>query len=134
MCVWVGVKCLILMVGAELMYHIGWNCINAGDSCFFCSMQSKMCIIIIIIIHHHHHHQHPLPYYHHHSQDDSSFRNKKKLSGNLVKDTSKSDGQFKKTASNKKLRGYKPDFKFTPIKESWQVYGDTDEDERWIWT
>eukprot|EP00434_Breviolum_minutum_P017640 symbB.v1.2.015571.t1/scaffold1165.1/size134377/3 len=37
--------------------------------------------------------------------------------GNLVKDTSKSDGQFKKTASNKKLRGYKPDFKFTPIKE-----------------
>lgn len=32
-------------------------------------------------------------------------------------DTSKADGQFKKTASNKKLRGYLPDYKFKPIKE-----------------
>jgi GDP-L-fucose synthase len=32
-------------------------------------------------------------------------------------DTSKSDGQFKKTASNKKLRTYLPDFQFTPIKD-----------------
>lgn len=33
-------------------------------------------------------------------------------------DTSKSDGQFKKTASNKKLRTYLPDFQFTPIKDA----------------
>jgi len=33
-------------------------------------------------------------------------------------DTSKSDGQFKKTADNKKLMTYLPDFKFTPFKEA----------------
>ena len=38
-----------------------------------------------------------------------------KFEGNIVFDTSKSDGQFKKTASNKKLRELYPDFKFTPI-------------------
>jgi len=32
-------------------------------------------------------------------------------------DTTKSDGQFKKTASNKKLLSLYPDFKFTPIQE-----------------
>ena len=32
-------------------------------------------------------------------------------------DTEKSDGQFKKTASNAKLRKYLPDFKFTPFAE-----------------
>ncbi len=32
--------------------------------------------------------------------------------------TEKADGQFKKTASNEKLRKYRPDFKFTPIKEA----------------
>lgn len=32
-------------------------------------------------------------------------------------DTTKSDGQFKKTASNAKLRTFLPDFKFTPIDE-----------------
>lgn len=37
--------------------------------------------------------------------------------GQLINDTTKADGQFKKTASNKKLRTYKPDFKFTPIQE-----------------
>ena len=37
--------------------------------------------------------------------------------GEVVQDTSKSDGQFKKTASNAKLRKYLPDFKFTPIKQ-----------------
>jgi len=31
-------------------------------------------------------------------------------------DTNKSDGQFKKTASNAKLRKYRPDFKFTDPK------------------
>jgi len=33
-------------------------------------------------------------------------------------DTSKSDGQFKKTASNKKLRSHLPDFQFTPIEKA----------------
>lgn len=32
-------------------------------------------------------------------------------------DTSKADGQYKKTASNAKLRKYLPDFKFTPFNE-----------------
>jgi len=34
--------------------------------------------------------------------------------------TDKSDGQFKKTASNAKLRSYLPDFKFTPIRQAIQ--------------
>jgi GDP-L-fucose synthase len=38
--------------------------------------------------------------------------------GEVIYDTSKSDGQFKKTASNDKLRKYLPDFKFTPIKQA----------------
>ncbi|CAG8709382.1 327_t:CDS:2, partial [Acaulospora morrowiae] len=42
--------------------------------------------------------------------------------GNYSFDTSKADGQYKKTASNEKLLRYLPDFKFTPfdvaIKES----------------
>jgi len=37
--------------------------------------------------------------------------------GNIVFDTSKADGQFKKTASNSKLRSLRPDFQFTPIRE-----------------
>lgn len=40
------------------------------------------------------------------------------LEGGLVLDETKSDGQFKKTASNKKLRTYLPDFKFTPFREA----------------
>ncbi|ROL43046.1 GDP-L-fucose synthase [Anabarilius grahami] len=36
--------------------------------------------------------------------------------GDVIYDTSKADGQFKKTASNAKLRKYLPDFKFTPFK------------------
>lgn len=35
-------------------------------------------------------------------------------------DTDKADGQFKKTASNKKLRGLKPDYKFTTMEEGIQ--------------
>lgn len=35
--------------------------------------------------------------------------------GPVVFDTTKADGQYKKTASNAKLRKYLPDFKFTPI-------------------
>jgi len=38
--------------------------------------------------------------------------------GEVVQDTTRSDGQFKKTASNAKLRKYLPDFKFTPIKQA----------------
>ena len=33
-------------------------------------------------------------------------------------DSTKSDGQFKKTASNKKLKSLYPDFQFTPFKEA----------------
>nr|XP_033790117.1 GDP-L-fucose synthase isoform X2 [Geotrypetes seraphini] len=40
--------------------------------------------------------------------------------GELLFDTTKSDGQFKKTASNSKLRKYLPDFKFTPFKQAVQ--------------
>lgn len=38
--------------------------------------------------------------------------------GKLVCDTSKADGQFKKTASNAKLRNLLPDFQFTDFKEA----------------
>uniref|UniRef100_A0A3Q3X8H3 GDP-L-fucose synthase n=1 Tax=Mola mola TaxID=94237 RepID=A0A3Q3X8H3_MOLML len=38
--------------------------------------------------------------------------------GQLVYDTSKSDGQFKKTASSAKLFRYLPDFKFTPFDQA----------------
>eukprot|EP00927_Polykrikos_kofoidii_P051016 TRINITY_DN44831_c0_g1_i1.p1 TRINITY_DN44831_c0_g1~~TRINITY_DN44831_c0_g1_i1.p1 ORF type:complete len:322 (-),score=45.32 TRINITY_DN44831_c0_g1_i1:290-1255(-) len=37
--------------------------------------------------------------------------------GQIVLDTTKADGQFKKTASNRKLRSHLPDYKFTPIEE-----------------
>ena len=36
-------------------------------------------------------------------------------------DTSKADGQFKKTANNQKLRKYLPDFKFTPFEEAMDI-------------
>ncbi|XP_064628791.1 GDP-L-fucose synthase-like isoform X2 [Lineus longissimus] len=38
--------------------------------------------------------------------------------GEVIYDTSKADGQFKKTACNAKLRKYLPDFKFTPIEQA----------------
>ncbi|XP_060070476.1 GDP-L-fucose synthase-like [Ylistrum balloti] len=38
--------------------------------------------------------------------------------GNVVYDTTKSDGQYKKTASNAKLRKYRPDFQFTPPQQA----------------
>jgi len=37
--------------------------------------------------------------------------------GKVVFDTTKSDGQYKKTASNKKLKALYPDFAFTPMEE-----------------
>jgi len=39
------------------------------------------------------------------------------FTGEVKFDTTKADGQFKKTASNTKLRRYLPDFKFTPIRQ-----------------
>ena len=39
---------------------------------------------------------------------------------NIVFDTSKADGQFKKTASNSKLRSLKPDYKFITIDDGIQ--------------
>ncbi|KAI6187620.1 GDP-L-fucose synthase [Aphelenchoides besseyi] len=38
--------------------------------------------------------------------------------GEIVHDTSKADGQFKKTASNAKLRKYLPDFEFTSFEKA----------------
>lgn len=38
--------------------------------------------------------------------------------GTIVYDTSKPDGQYKKTASNKKLRSLYKDFQFTPFDEA----------------
>jgi len=38
--------------------------------------------------------------------------------GKLIFDTTKADGQFKKTASNKKLLALNPNVKFTPVKEA----------------
>lgn len=40
--------------------------------------------------------------------------------GNMVFDTSRSDGQYKKTASNAKLLKLFPDFEFTPFKQAIQ--------------
>lgn len=38
--------------------------------------------------------------------------------GRIEFDTTKADGQFKKTASNKKLRSFKPDFRFTKFEDA----------------
>ena len=38
--------------------------------------------------------------------------------GEIVFDKTKADGQYKKTASNAKLRAYLPDFKFTPMADA----------------
>merc|ERR1711934_420265 len=43
-----------------------------------------------------------------------------KFNGEWKYDTTRSDGQYKKTASNDKLRKYLPDFKFTPFDEAIQ--------------
>ena len=40
--------------------------------------------------------------------------------GEIVFDVSKSDGQFKKTAANKKLRKYRPDYTFTTMEDGIQ--------------
>ena len=40
------------------------------------------------------------------------------LEQGIVMDSTKADGQHKKTASNAKLRQYLPDFQFTPLKEA----------------
>ena len=38
-----------------------------------------------------------------------------KFEGEVVFDTDKADGQFKKTARSKKLKGLRPDYKFTSM-------------------
>jgi GDP-L-fucose synthase len=43
-----------------------------------------------------------------------------KFEGDVVFDTEKADGQFKKTACNKKLRSYRPDYEFVGIEEGIQ--------------
>lgn len=45
----------------------------------------------------------------------NSYKSKQ---GDIVYDTTKSDGQYRKTASNKKLRSFLPEFKFTPIDQA----------------
>eukprot|EP01012_Entosiphon_sulcatum_P005847 TRINITY_DN12697_c0_g1_i1.p1 TRINITY_DN12697_c0_g1~~TRINITY_DN12697_c0_g1_i1.p1 ORF type:complete len:324 (+),score=51.03 TRINITY_DN12697_c0_g1_i1:29-973(+) len=40
------------------------------------------------------------------------------FTGTVKFDTTKADGQFKKTANNAKLRKYLPEFKFTPMKQA----------------
>lgn len=40
--------------------------------------------------------------------------------GEIIYDTTMADGQFKKTASNEKLRSYLPEFQFTPFAEGVQ--------------
>jgi len=42
------------------------------------------------------------------------------FTGEIIFDTTKADGQFKKTACNKKLRGFRPDYKFTSMDEGVQ--------------
>lgn len=41
-----------------------------------------------------------------------------RFSGEIVYDTSKADGQYKKTASNKKLRSLHKEFQFTPLEKA----------------
>lgn len=43
-----------------------------------------------------------------------------KFEGEVIFDTSKADGQFKKTACNKKLRSYLPEYEFTSIDDGIQ--------------
>mmetsp|Transcript_47992 Transcript_47992/g.71119 ORF Transcript_47992/g.71119 Transcript_47992/m.71119 type:complete len:322 (+) Transcript_47992:41-1006(+) len=43
-----------------------------------------------------------------------------KFEGEVIFDTDKADGQFKKTADNKKLRSFRPDYKFKTIDEGIQ--------------
>lgn len=38
--------------------------------------------------------------------------------GEIIFDTTKADGQYKKTACNKKLRSMQPDFQFTPMRDA----------------
>jgi GDP-L-fucose synthase len=42
------------------------------------------------------------------------------FTGEVIFDTTKADGQFRKTACNKKLRSFRPDYKFTSMEEGVQ--------------
>lgn len=44
-----------------------------------------------------------------------------KFTGEVIFDTTKADGQFRKTACNKKLRSFRPDYKFTSMEEGVQA-------------
>ena len=44
-----------------------------------------------------------------------------KFEGEIIFDTTKADGQFKKTACNKKLRKYRQDYKFTSMEDGIQT-------------
>jgi GDP-L-fucose synthase len=48
------------------------------------------------------------------------IRDAMKFEGEVKFDTTKADGQYKKTASNEKLAGLRPDFQFTPMREGLQ--------------
>lgn len=54
------------------------------------------------------------------SEVAESIKKAHNYSGDIVYDTSKADGQFKKTASNKKLRSLYMDFEFTPFEKAIQ--------------
>lgn len=43
------------------------------------------------------------------------------FTGNVVFDTSKSDGQYKKTACNHKLKAFLPEYKFTPLEQVFRI-------------
>ncbi|XP_041423643.1 GDP-L-fucose synthase-like [Xenopus laevis] len=54
--------------------------------------------------------------------------------GELIFDSTKSDGQFKKTASNHKLRKYLPDFQFTPFNKGSSGASESSRDVYWLFT
>ena len=43
------------------------------------------------------------------------YCNEQSFKGNVIFDTSKPDGQFRKPSDNSKIKNYLPDFKFTPL-------------------
>ena len=52
------------------------------------------------------------------NQNDSLLTRPIYPQGNITFDTTKADGQYKKTADNTKLRRLYPDFTFTPLEEA----------------
>jgi len=52
------------------------------------------------------------------AQAAEAIANAMHFSGKIVLDTTKSDGQYKKTASNEKLMTLNPGFEFTPFRQA----------------